>query len=224
MKRPTAVQEETVATDNTLDVRRVNAFFDTEGAAQQAVDDLVVAGIPRQNITLVVGQGEQTVPESRKPSDQKGLWASLKDLLLPDEDQHGYHEGLRRGGLLLTVATDEANYHRVLDFLDRDGAVNMDEREAGWRQQGWSGGPTGPNHTPQVAAEARPELSTLSHSTVSGLVSEPAPEPRRAVRDQNVGRSRVRGYQMDQRRRTWDAGEMAGPDDLETGPVGPATR
>ena len=58
---------------------------------------------------------------------------------MPDEDRHLYAEGLRRGGFAVSVDTDAAAYGRVLEILDRDGAVDMEERSAGWRGEGWDG-------------------------------------------------------------------------------------
>ena len=60
-------------------------------------------------------------------------------MFLPDEDRYGYEEGLRRGGFLLSVRLEEAYYTRAMDILDTDGAVDMDEREAGWKASGWTG-------------------------------------------------------------------------------------
>ena len=70
---------------------------------------------------------------------EEGFWETLKELFMPEEDRYSYAEGLRRGGYLLTVRTDTANYDRVVEILDRDGAVNLDERESSWRNEGWTG-------------------------------------------------------------------------------------
>lgn len=63
------------------------------------------------------------------------------EFFMPDEDRHLYAEGLRRGGFALSVGTDSAAYDHVIEILDRDGAVDMEERSAGWRDEGWSGTP-----------------------------------------------------------------------------------
>ena len=119
--------------------RSVTAFFDTRDAADQARDDLVAAGVP--SAAVRVAGGQTTMAE---PPHPHGFWESLKEFFVPAEDRHMYAEGLRRGGFALSVETDSAAYDRVLDILDRDGAVDMDERSAGWRDEGWSGltGPT----------------------------------------------------------------------------------
>jgi len=123
--------------------RTITAFFDTSEAAQKATDDLVAAGVPREHIRLTEGTGTTLTTNEPTPTADKGFWDELKDLFLPEEDRYGYAEGLRRGGHLLSVRVEEAYYTRAMDILDRDGAVDMDEREAGWRNEGWAGYQTG---------------------------------------------------------------------------------
>ena len=119
--------------------RSVTAFFDTQDAADLARDDLVAAGVPSSSVRVAAGQAV-----AAEPAHPHGFWESLKDFFIPDEDRHMYAEGLRRGGVAVSVETDSAAYDRVLEILDRDGAVDMEERSAGWRQDGWGGlsGPT----------------------------------------------------------------------------------
>ena len=91
--------------------RTLTAFFDTRGAADQAISDLEAAGIPRQQIRRVDGTSSTTTTET---GSDTGFWASLKDMFMPDEDRYGYAEGLRRGGYMIAVTADEANYNRVM--------------------------------------------------------------------------------------------------------------
>ena len=58
---------------------------------------------------------------------------------MPEEDRYAYAEGVRRGGTVVSVRTTDADYDRALEILDAEGAVNMDEREAAWRSEGWKG-------------------------------------------------------------------------------------
>ncbi len=116
--------------------RTLTAFFDTRAAADQAISDLEADGVPRQHISRVDGGTASSVGTN---TGSTGFWDSLKDMFMPDEDRHGYAEGLQRGGFLVSVKADEANYTRVTNILDRDGAIDMDEREASWRKEGWTG-------------------------------------------------------------------------------------
>ena len=126
---------------STTDVRgrTITAFFDSREAAQKATDDLVAAGVPQQHIRLTEGGTASATTETPRATADKGIWDELKDLFLPDEDRYAYSEGLSRGGYLLAVRVEEGTYNRAMEILDTDGAVDMDEREAGWRSQGWTG-------------------------------------------------------------------------------------
>ncbi len=57
-----------------------------------------------------------------------------------DEESAGlYAEGVRRGGTLVIVQTDDQDQKRAERILDERGAVNLKERSAGWRERGWMG-------------------------------------------------------------------------------------
>ncbi len=102
---------------------------------------MIAAGISDSAITITEGSRNPaaTTRTGTSAYHEEGFWESLKELFMPEEDRYSYAEGLRRGGYLLTVRTDTSNYDRVVDLLDRDGAVNLDERELSWRNEGWTG-------------------------------------------------------------------------------------
>lgn len=66
--------------------RSLIAFFDTMGAAQQAVSDIEATGVPRRAITMVEG-GAGTTGTTSAP-EHEGFLASLKDMLMPEEDRY----------------------------------------------------------------------------------------------------------------------------------------
>ncbi len=119
--------------------RTITAFFKDRMQAEKAKADVIRAGIASAMVTIVEGQGSATTAATTTGETHDGLWASLKELFIPDEDRHAYAEGLRRGGHLLSVHTDEAHYEQVMTILDADGAEDMDEAETQWRSEGWSG-------------------------------------------------------------------------------------
>lgn len=69
-----------------------------------------------------------------------GLVGVLTDAGVSHSDAHAYAEGIRRGGTLVTVRTDEAMAGRVTGILESgQGTVDMTDRQAAWRHEGWSG-------------------------------------------------------------------------------------
>ncbi len=193
-------------TNSSVHSRVISAFFDTQATATKAVSDLVAAGIPRQHITETGGQGGTGISTATTGQDDRGFWESLKDLFLPEDDRQAYAEGLRRGGYLVSVRADEANYDRVLDILDTDGSVDMDQREGQWRSEGWSGY----TETGSTATAARTAGLTTATAAVASTATRPATGPvaagqddvvqlyeetlRVGKRDVNHGRVRLRSY------------------------------
>lgn len=135
----------------------VTAFFDQRAAAEKARADLLKAGYPEQDVVLVPGaEAAAAAPESHHQS----IFKSLLDIFvfMPSEDQLTYAEGLRRGGMALMVRTGPEGYERAIDILDRDGAVNLDERETAWKSEGWTSEagaprPGGPGSADQAGFE-----------------------------------------------------------------------
>ena len=122
----------------------VTAFFESQAEADKARADLLAAGFPEADIHLVQGGAAQDVAE---PREDVGFFRALLNIFvfMPENDRASYEEGLRRGGVALAVHTGQDRYERAIDILDRDGAVDLDERETSWRTEGWS--PTGTRHT-----------------------------------------------------------------------------
>lgn len=126
------------AQDSTAGKKMITAFFDERGDAERAVQKLEADGVASHDIKLVEGQrGEDT--DRQTGHDEKGFLETVKDWFMPDEDRESYTEGLRRGGFVLRVDTDPGRRDRVIDILNDEGTVNMDEREANWRSEGWAG-------------------------------------------------------------------------------------
>ncbi len=121
----------------------ITAFFDTRASAEKAKAEVLALGLGGDTVTVTEGRSSAaeglTGKESTVGTGHEGFWGSLKNIFAPEDDKHVFAEGLHRGGFLLTVHTSEADYDRVLHILDSEGAIDMDEREAQWRQEGWSG-------------------------------------------------------------------------------------
>src|SRR5215207_2126255 len=83
-----------------------------------------------------------------------GLVGALAGAGIDEADAHTYAEGIRRGGTLVTVRAEEARASRVIDILDDEGTVNLDDREATWRKEGWTGH-YAPDHNTGAPGAAR---------------------------------------------------------------------
>jgi uncharacterized protein (TIGR02271 family) len=69
-----------------------------------------------------------------------GLIGGLTRLGVPEEEAHYYAEGVRRGGILVTVAADgDREAQTAVSIFERHGAVDIDERATEWKKQGWKG-------------------------------------------------------------------------------------
>jgi uncharacterized protein (TIGR02271 family) len=158
------------ATTGSATQRLVTAFFDSRSDAEQAISRLHAAGIARESVRLTPseqdggttrGTDTQSFPEA-----SVGLWDSLRDLFLPDEDRHTYAEGLRRGGYLVSVNATDADYERVIDILDDEGTIDIDERSNSWRSEGWTR--TSDVGTSDVLSGSTANLTTGSSDLTTG--------------------------------------------------------
>jgi len=168
-------------------MRTVTAFFDNRESAEDAVRRVHSAGIARDSVRLIPGAQRTATVGS---GEDVGFWESLKDLFLPDEDRHTYAEGLKRGGFLVTVHTSDSNYARVVDILDDEGTIDLDQRAASWRSEGWTGY-SGTDYRPGATATAQNTSRSSSREDVIPVAEE---ELRIGKRDVSGGRVRVRSY------------------------------
>jgi len=67
-----------------------------------------------------------------------GLIGGLTKAGVSETDAEYYAEGVRRGGVLLTVRTTEDLSDKAATILDDAGAKDVDEKSREWRSSGWS--------------------------------------------------------------------------------------
>jgi uncharacterized protein (TIGR02271 family) len=119
--------------------RTVSAFFDDRDDALAAVEQLRGLDIAGADIRLTEGRAQSgsTTGTTQEPQD---FFEMLGELFFPSDDREAYAEGLQRGGHLVTVSgVPDEDHDDVVDILDNEGAVDMDERTANWRSEGWRG-------------------------------------------------------------------------------------
>lgn len=120
----------------------ITAMYDDQAQAQSAMSKLIAAGFPQSSVRLTAGASTTTTQAASSydhTRDEGGFWASLKDAFMPEEDRYTYSEGLSRGGTLLTATVEDSRVDAAMDILEEHGSVDLDEREATWRKEGWSG-------------------------------------------------------------------------------------
>jgi hypothetical protein len=58
---------------------------------------------------------------------------------IPEEDATFYAEGVKRGGVLVTVQTSDDRASEALSIMRRSNAVDVDTQRRSWTEGGWSG-------------------------------------------------------------------------------------
>ena len=88
-----------------------------------------------------------------------GLLGALIGLGIPEEEAEFYVEGVRRGGVLVTVQGEDFNTNHIMDVLNSHNPVDINERAAAWRSSGWQGAGAG-----AVDTDMDTDLSRHTHS------------------------------------------------------------
>jgi uncharacterized protein (TIGR02271 family) len=118
--------------------RTITALFDTRGDAEAGRQRLLDASLDADHVRIhdksSIGVTGYSSPE------QPGMWATIRNAFLPDEDRHVYEEGVRRGGYLLTADVDEDEVDEAIRALEagHGASVDIDERASQWKSEGWT--------------------------------------------------------------------------------------
>jgi hypothetical protein len=84
-----------------------------------------------------------------------GLIGALIDMGVDEEQATYYAEGVRRGGTLVTLQTDDPRVDEAMDILDSYDPVDLEERVSHWQEYGWQG--YDPNAEPYTVDEIERE-------------------------------------------------------------------
>ena len=163
-------------TTSTQAKQTITALFDSRSEAKTAVDELVAAGIPRNSIRIT--PETDTVATSGKSydttRDEKGFWASLGDLFVPDDDRATYAEAMHRGSVMVAVTADHSHAQTAESILEEHGTVDLDEREAAWKSEGWSAAAPSLAASTSTLGLAKSTAKTTSTSSASARSGAPA--------------------------------------------------
>jgi len=167
--------------------RTVTAYFDTPQAAEQAAFDLAkqVSGVRAQVF------------------DSNTAAIGLDALSLPQGDLTTLQEGVRRGGAAVCAQVPDDQFEALAGALEASGAVDLEEREAAWRQDGWAGpsmagsGQASPTAIPTGAGRTAAGTAGVEHPGAA-TSEERIPIVEEAVRvgkrEVEHGRVRIRSY------------------------------
>lgn len=135
-----------------------------------------------------------------------GLIGGLRKAGINDRDAELYAEGVKRGGVLVTVRTADDLADRAADILDDHGATDVDERSNEWRTGGWTGPstamtgvPTGDgtsltDRTPMTDRTPLTDRSSTAYTDVDRERSIPVVQEDLLVGKRDVQRGGVRVY------------------------------
>lgn len=144
----------------------VIGVYDNYDQAQNALNELVRAGFGRNDIQLTPGDQTSEARQSAlraAPQDGErtrtnedtgestigqffgkifGTYANTNDKANHGDvmsDAELFSESIRRGSYLLAVdARNDEQHDEIVNIMDRFGPIDIDERGANWRMQGWS--------------------------------------------------------------------------------------
>jgi uncharacterized protein (TIGR02271 family) len=115
------------------------AMFDEPTEARQALDALSKGGFPSSKARLTAREDVQERAASSAPRPDGSFGEKVAQFFgFGEQHEATYGEAVRRGGYVLVVdASDDAEAERAFDIIERYRPVDIDERQAQWRQSGW---------------------------------------------------------------------------------------
>lgn len=174
--------------------RTITALFDDRSDAEAAQERLKQSNVDADHVRIHDKSSEGYSETSRSTHEDRGIWASIKNAFLPDEDRHTYEEGVRRGGYLLTADVDDDAVADAVRVLEEANTVDIDERAGNWRSSGWD---YAPGEAAAVAASyGASGVADRSVTPTDGVASTDTPSIY-GRRDLDRGSSRVRSYGND---------------------------
>jgi uncharacterized protein (TIGR02271 family) len=126
----------------------VVGVFDKYENAQHAAQALQDSGFGPDAVHVTESTYEEAgaAPAARDPDEHRGVMESIRSFFAEvfgsgdDRDISQYAEAVRRGHAVVKVdAEDEPRVDAARQVLQDAGAIDIDERAAEWREQGWRG-------------------------------------------------------------------------------------
>ena len=114
----------------------LSAFFDSRGEAEAAFEALRELGLSDANVTVV---GGDAAAAGAGPASSPSFLGFLNEFFGGSREMGTYHEGLRRGAVMVTARVGDGQLESASDALNANGAIDLDERQRGWAADGWEG-------------------------------------------------------------------------------------
>lgn len=116
--------------------------FDNPADARAVQQELMAAGFDANDVRLVNESAQRaTTSTTSSSSEDTGMWHSIKEAFgfADDYDRTTYTEAARRGGVIVSVDAPDTATDTAVAIMRRHNVVDLDARQAEWRQQGWTG-------------------------------------------------------------------------------------
>jgi uncharacterized protein (TIGR02271 family) len=138
----------------------VVGLFEDRTEAQRAQSEIIGLDIPTGDTKVFDQLASQEAGSTTGESDQS-WWESFKEAFGfgSSDDQSYYEEGVRRGGILLSVRAEDHLTDRVAEIMSEHGAIDIDERAELWRSSGW---------TPQSMTRSTGAATSAAPGSLSG--------------------------------------------------------
>ena len=174
--------------------KTVVGLFQSTTEAQKVKHELVNQGYSAGNINVMAnedstgGAGSST---SSAASNEPGFGATIsnffKSLTGGGDDEQHYAEGVRKGGAMLSVTVQDGQEDKVADLLERHGAQDVNDQQAGMQA---AAGVGAGNTARPIASNTAP----VAAREVSGNTTVPIVQEDIAVGKRQVQRGGVRVY------------------------------
>src|SRR5262245_15069171 len=120
------------------------ALYDTFTDAEQVVQELIADDFSRSDMHLALDHTKSLTAHTSSVEwdsayEGANLFDTLADLGVPYDEANAYTEGVRRGGTLVVVESSDDRAERGMEILRRLHPVDIHERTAQWRHEGWTG-------------------------------------------------------------------------------------
>jgi uncharacterized protein (TIGR02271 family) len=166
------------------------ALYDTFTDAEQVVQELIADGCTRSAIHLALDRTKrpataQAALEWDAAYEEANLVDTLVDLGVPNDEASAYAEGVRRGGALVVVESSDERAERGMAILRRMHPVDLHERTAQWRQEGWTGSDATTTATP-TSRTATTTRRAQEQARATTRVADRGASPRRVEGQEEV--------------------------------------